>query len=112
MGCFMAVFHNAMDYLLLAMGLGFVIFFHELGHFLAAKYCDVKVEQFAVGFGPAIVAWRKGLGFHRGTTTPAYNRIIEENFLASQPAQKESEYKSTLSEIEARAISAKLGIGE
>ncbi|MGD0461045.1 MAG: site-2 protease family protein [Tepidisphaeraceae bacterium] len=108
----MAVFHTAMDYLLLVLGLGFVIFFHELGHFLAAKYCDVKVEQFAVGFGPAVLAWRKGLGFHWGTTTPAYNRIIEENFLAGQPPQKEIEYKSPISEAQARDIGAKLGIGE
>src|SRR6202167_6092139 len=108
----MAVLYTVMDYLLLALGLGFVIFFHELGHFLAAKYCDVKVEQFAVGFGPAIVAWRKGLGFHWGTTTPAYDRMIEENFFAGQPPQKEIEYKSPISEAQAREIGAKLGIGE
>jgi regulator of sigma E protease len=31
-------------------GLGFVIFVHELGHFLVAKACGVKVEKFYVGF--------------------------------------------------------------
>jgi len=31
-------------------GLGFVIFVHELGHFLAAKACGVKCEKFYVGF--------------------------------------------------------------
>ena len=30
-------------------GLGFVIFVHELGHFLVAKACGVKVEKFYVG---------------------------------------------------------------
>jgi len=64
----MAIYYQFMDYLLLALGLGFVIFFHELGHFLAAKYCGVKVEQFAVGFGPAAVAWRKGIGIRWGST--------------------------------------------
>ena len=34
------------------MGLGFVIFVHELGHFLAAKACGVKCEKFYVGFDP------------------------------------------------------------
>ncbi|MDP9173527.1 MAG: site-2 protease family protein [Planctomycetota bacterium] len=58
----------AKDYTYLAFGFGFVIFFHELGHFLAAKYCDVKVEQFAVGFGPAIFSWRKGMGIRWGST--------------------------------------------
>lgn len=33
-----------------AVGLGLVIFVHELGHFLAAKLCGVKVEKFYVGF--------------------------------------------------------------
>lgn len=33
-----------------AAGLGFVIFVHELGHFLAAKACGVKCEKFYVGF--------------------------------------------------------------
>ena len=35
--------------------LGGLIFFHELGHFLVAKWFKVKVEQFSIGFGPAIV---------------------------------------------------------
>jgi regulator of sigma E protease len=36
--------------LLVALGLGFVIFVHELGHFLAAKLFGVKCEKFYVGF--------------------------------------------------------------
>jgi len=35
---------------LVAIGVGLVIFVHELGHFLAAKWCGVKVEKFYVGF--------------------------------------------------------------
>ena len=38
------------------LGLGLVIFFHELGHFAVAKCCDVNVERFSIGFGP--VLWR------------------------------------------------------
>ena len=33
-----------------ALGLGFVIFVHELGHFLVAKACGVKCEKFYIGF--------------------------------------------------------------
>ncbi len=33
-----------------AIGLGFVIFVHELGHFAVAKLCGVKVEKFFIGF--------------------------------------------------------------
>jgi len=32
------------------LGLGFVIFVHELGHFLVAKACGVKCEKFYLGF--------------------------------------------------------------
>lgn len=34
--------------------LGFLIFIHELGHFLVAKLCKVKVNEFAIGFGPIL----------------------------------------------------------
>ena len=37
--------------------LGFLIFIHEGGHFLVAKLCKVRVNEFAIGFGPTI--WRK-----------------------------------------------------
>ena len=37
--------------------LGFLIFIHELGHFLVAKWCKVKVNEFVIGFGPTI--WKK-----------------------------------------------------
>ncbi len=36
--------------LMVAVGLGFVIFVHELGHFLVAKACGVKCEKFYLGF--------------------------------------------------------------
>ncbi len=32
------------------VGLGFVIFVHELGHFAVAKACGVKCEKFYLGF--------------------------------------------------------------
>ena len=34
-----------------------VVFFHELGHFLVARYFDVTVEVFSVGFGKEIFGW-------------------------------------------------------
>jgi regulator of sigma E protease len=51
--------------LLVAVGVGLIIFIHELGHFLAAKWCDVHVTTFSIGFGPAI----PGCSFRRGETT-------------------------------------------
>ena len=39
---------------------GFMIFFHELGHFLAAKKAGVKVNEFALGMGPVLLKTQKG----------------------------------------------------
>ncbi|ADD67298.1 membrane-associated zinc metalloprotease [Denitrovibrio acetiphilus DSM 12809] len=40
--------------------LGILIFIHELGHFLVAKYNGVLVEKFSIGFGPKIFSRKKG----------------------------------------------------
>lgn len=42
------------------IGIGFLIFIHEFGHFLMAKKNKVKVEIFSLGFGPAL--WKKKWG--------------------------------------------------
>ena len=63
--------------ILLILGFGFVVFWHELGHFLAAKWAGVKVEQFAVGFGHAILSWRKGLGVTLGSSGKRYEQILK-----------------------------------
>lgn len=39
---------------------GFLIFIHELGHFIAAKASGVKVLKFSLGFGPVIIGRRFG----------------------------------------------------
>jgi regulator of sigma E protease len=39
-----------------------VVFFHELGHFLLAHACGVKVDVFSVGFGKEIIGWTDAKG--------------------------------------------------
>ena len=39
---------------------GVLIAVHELGHFLAAKACGVRVNEFAIGMGPTL--WKKQKG--------------------------------------------------
>ena len=39
-------------------GFGILVFFHELGHFLTAKIFGVKVETFAIGWGPKIFGFK------------------------------------------------------
>ena len=42
--------------LFFAVALGILITIHELGHFLAARYCGVRVLRFSLGFGPVLFA--------------------------------------------------------
>jgi regulator of sigma E protease len=51
---------STLNILYVALGLGLVIFFHELGHFAVAKWCDVHVERFSIGFGPILWSRKKG----------------------------------------------------
>ncbi|MCB9846791.1 MAG: site-2 protease family protein [Phycisphaeraceae bacterium] len=59
--------------LLVIVGFGSVIFIHELGHFLAAKWAGIRVHEFAIGFGKPICSWRQGVGFRMGSTRPGVN---------------------------------------
>jgi regulator of sigma E protease len=40
--------------------IGIIILVHELGHFLAARSCGIRVKVFSIGFGPTITSWIKG----------------------------------------------------
>jgi len=48
--------------------LGILIFVHELGHFLVAKACGVRVLKFSLGFGPPIGIGRLRMRWERGGT--------------------------------------------
>lgn len=39
---------------------GLTVFVHELGHFLAARACGMRVDAFSIGFGPAIIKRKRG----------------------------------------------------
>ena len=42
--------------------LGVLVFVHELGHYLAARWQGVHVEAFSIGFGPTLASWRDRVG--------------------------------------------------
>lgn len=39
-----------------------LVFVHELGHYLVARYNKVKIEVFSIGFGPELFGWYDGAG--------------------------------------------------
>ncbi|MBO4582481.1 MAG: site-2 protease family protein [Alphaproteobacteria bacterium] len=54
--------HTLTTIVALLIVLGVVVFIHELGHFLAARWARVRVDAFSIGFGPAIVKWQDKRG--------------------------------------------------
>jgi regulator of sigma E protease len=52
---------NLLEYVIpFILALGALIFFHELGHYLVARWCGVKVLRFSVGFGTPLLKWSVG----------------------------------------------------
>jgi membrane-associated protease RseP (regulator of RpoE activity) len=82
--------------LVVVLSLVFMIFMHELGHYLTAKSAGMKVTEFFIGFGPRV--W----SFHRGETeygvkaipAGAYVKIIGMNNLEEvDPADESRTYR-------------------
>ncbi|MFO0492330.1 MAG: site-2 protease family protein, partial [bacterium] len=69
---------NISDLLTVVLGFSAIIFVHELGHFVVARWAGVRVLAFALGFGPALVSYRKGIGVRTGTSEPAYRKMARE----------------------------------
>lgn len=54
--------HIILTIVALLIVLGVVVFVHELGHFLAARWAGVRVNTFSIGFGPALIKWHDRRG--------------------------------------------------
>ncbi|MBQ4493014.1 MAG: RIP metalloprotease RseP [Elusimicrobiaceae bacterium] len=52
--------HTLVSALGIIFALGLVVIIHELGHFLACRLLDIRVEEFSIGFGKLLKKWGKG----------------------------------------------------
>ncbi|MGE0628521.1 MAG: RIP metalloprotease RseP [Hyphomicrobiaceae bacterium] len=71
--------------------LSIVVFVHELGHFLVARWCGVKVSAFSMGFGPEIFAFTDRYGTRwRLAWIPlgGYVKFMDDENGASVPSQE------------------------
>jgi regulator of sigma E protease len=81
----------------MVLGISLVIFVHEFGHFLAARLCRVRVDVFSLGFGPRLLAWRRGATLYQLALLPlgGYVRMAgEEQEPGRAPAPHELQGKS------------------
>jgi membrane-associated protease RseP (regulator of RpoE activity) len=90
-------FWMGFSYMVVIVAVIMMIFMHELGHYLTARWSGMKVSEFFIGFGPRI--W----SFHRGETeygvkaipAGAYVRIIGmSNLEEIDPADEDRTYRA------------------
>jgi regulator of sigma E protease len=70
-----------MTALLFLIVLAILIFVHELGHFITARACGIRVDEFALGFGPKLWSTKKGETKYAINLIPfgGYVKIFGEN---------------------------------
>jgi membrane-associated protease RseP (regulator of RpoE activity) len=83
-------------YVWIILGLVVMIFLHELGHFMTAKWSGMKVTEFFISFGPKIWSFRRGETEYGLKAIPAgaYVRIVGMNNLdEADPADEPRTYR-------------------
>jgi regulator of sigma E protease len=81
---------SAISIAALVLVLGLIVTIHELGHFLTAKACGVKIDAFSLGFGKAVAKWRdkSGVEWRLGwMPLGGYVRFAGDENVASVPDQ-------------------------
>ena len=48
------ILHNLFSFVAI---ISVIVFIHEFGHFIVARWCGVKIEEFAIGFGKKILVF-------------------------------------------------------
>jgi regulator of sigma E protease len=80
------VFMHLIDIPAVIILLGVLVFIHELGHYLVAKWCGVRVETFSIGFGKRLFGFRRGDTDYRVSLIPlgGYVKMAGENPMESR----------------------------
>ncbi|MBA1337176.1 MAG: Intramembrane protease RasP/YluC, implicated in cell division based on FtsL cleavage [Firmicutes bacterium] len=67
-----------MSYFIATLLIGFVILFHEFGHFIAAKKVRIPIATFSIGFGPKIIGRKSGETEYRLSLIPIGGYVLPE----------------------------------
>ena len=71
---------------------GILVFFHEMGHFVAAKSLGVGVESFSLGFGPRLWGFKRGETDYRISAFPLGGYVKIKGMEGSAPDDEDSFY--------------------
>ena len=94
LGIILAIVPGIKSVLLAIIPLGFLIFIHELGHFLAAKRAGIKVNTFSLGFGPQIIGVTKGETLYKLSLLPFGGYVAMEGENPTEQTGAEGEFGS------------------
>ncbi len=94
LGPILAIIPGIKAVLIAIIPLGFLIFIHELGHFLAAKRAGIKVNSFSLGFGPKIVGFQRGDTEYKLSLLPFGGYVQMEGENPSEQTGAEGEFAS------------------
>ena len=84
------------DILWLLVLIGVMINIHELGHFWAARFFDVKVDAFSFGFGPRLFGFRRGETDYRFSLLPIGGYVKMAGELAGDGNPAAAPFTSTI----------------
>jgi regulator of sigma E protease len=70
------------------LGIGLVLFVHELGHFLTARAAGMRVEVFALGFGPRVWGFKRGDTDYRLALLPLGGYVLVAGESGTGPARR------------------------
>jgi len=83
----MSALATGSNLVLILLGFSLLITVHELGHWLAAKWAGIRTEAFAIGMGPVVISWRKGMGFRFGSGEAAFRARYGKAAIEFDPAE-------------------------
>ena len=80
---------------------GLLVFFHELGHFVTAKLVGMRVDEFAIGFGPKLFSYKSGETTYSLRIIPlgGFNKIA-----GMDPDEEEDEHSFNAKHVWARML--------
>lgn len=94
---FLTALHYAWSFFIV---LSVIVFIHEFGHYIIAKWCGVRITAFSIGFGREIVGWNDKSGTRwKISLIPlgGYVKMLGDSGAASTP---DTELNATMSEEE------------
>lgn len=80
---------------------GLLVLVHELGHFVTAKMVGMRVDEFAIGFGPKIISYQHGETLYSLRIIPlgGFNKIA-----GMDPGEEQDQYSFNAKSIPARML--------